>query len=138
MIGIVGIVMVFVMVFGGFALAGGNIGVILQALPHEMITIGGASVGAFLLANDFRTVKQTGRDVMKVFRGPKWKPADYRDLLGMLFDLIRVGRTNSVALEEHIELPDRILDLRAISQDPERPRTGRHDLRHDARGLDEL
>ena len=105
MIGIIGIVLVFVMVFGGFAMAGGNIAVILNALPHEMITIGGATVGAFLLANDFGTVKQTGRDLMKVFRGPQWKPEDYRDLLGMLFDLIRIGRTNSVALEEHIEAP---------------------------------
>jgi chemotaxis protein MotA len=106
MIGIVGIIMIFVMVFGGFIFAGGKMEIILEALPHEMIVIGGASVGAFLLANDMSGVKQTGRDVMKVFKGPKWKPADYRDLLGLLFDLIRVARSNPVALEEHIENPD--------------------------------
>ena len=106
MIGIVGIIMIFVMVFGGFMFAGGKMEIILEAMPHEMIVIGGASVGAFLLANDLSGVKQTGRDVMKVFKGPKWKPADYRDLLGLLFDLIRVARSNPVALEEHIENPD--------------------------------
>ena len=106
MIGIVGIIMIFVMVFGGFIFAGGKMGIILEALPHEMIVIGGASVGAFLLANDMSGVKQTGKDVMKVFKGAKWKPADYRDLLGLLFDLIRVARSNPVALEEHIENPD--------------------------------
>jgi chemotaxis protein MotA len=80
-------------------------GIILEALPHEMIVIGGASIGAFLVANDLSGVKQTGKDVLKVFKGPKWKPADYRDLLGLLFDLIRVARSNPVALEEHIENP---------------------------------
>ena len=106
MIGIIGIIMIFVMVFGGFLMSGGSLNVIVTALPHEMVTIGGASVGAFLLANDLTTLKQTGRDVLKVFRGPMWKPADYRDLLGLLFDLIRIGRANPVALEEHIEAPD--------------------------------
>ncbi len=106
MIGIIGIIVIFVMVFGGFMLAGGHLEIILEALPHEMIVIGGASVGAFLLANDFSTVKHTARDIAKVFKGPRWKPADYRDLLGLLFDLIRIARANPVALEEHIENPN--------------------------------
>jgi chemotaxis protein MotA len=105
MIGIIGIVMIFVMVFGGYILAGGHMEIILEALPHEMIVICGAAIGAFMLANDLSTIKQTGKDVVKVFKGPKWKPADYRDLLGLLFDLVRVARANPVALEEHIENP---------------------------------
>lgn len=105
MIGLIGIVMIFVMVFGGYMLAGGHLEVILEALPHEMITIGGASIGAFLLANDLATVKQTGRDIVKVFKGAKWKASDYRDLLCLLFELIRIARANPVALEEHIENP---------------------------------
>jgi chemotaxis protein MotA len=106
MIGIIGIVMIFVMVFGGFVLAGGNLAIILEALPHELIVIGGAAIGSFLLANDLATVKQVARDMGKVFKGPKWKPADYRDLLGLLFELIRIARANPVGLEEHIEKPD--------------------------------
>lgn len=106
MIGIIGIVLIFVMVFGGYVLAGGHLEIIFEALPHEMIVIGGASVGAFLLSNDLASVKQTARDLGKVFKGPKWKPTDYRDLLGLLFDLVRIARSNPVALEEHIEKPD--------------------------------
>lgn len=106
MIGIIGIIMIFVMVFGGFVLAGGHLAIILEALPHEMIVIGGAAIGSFLLANDLATIKQVGKDMGKVFKGPKWKPADYRDLLGLLFDLIRIARANPVGLEEHIEKPD--------------------------------
>ena len=103
MIAIVGIVCIFAMVIGGYLMAGGKMGIILQALPHELVIIGGATLGAFLLANDFATVKQTGRDLAKIFKGPKWKPADYRDLLCLLFELIRIARANPVALEEHIE-----------------------------------
>ncbi len=105
MIGFVGIAVIFVMVFGGYILAGGKMGIILKALPFEMIMIGGAAVGAFLLGNDVAAIKQTLRDVKKVFKGPQWKPADYRDLLCLLFELIRIARTNPVALEEHIEAP---------------------------------
>jgi len=106
MIGVIGIVVVFVMVFGGYMASGGKFGIILYALPFEITMIGGAAVGAFLIANDGASIKQTLRDFAKVFRGPHWKPADYRDLLCLLFELIRLARQNPVALEAHIEQPD--------------------------------
>lgn len=105
MLGFVGIIVILVMVFGGYVLAGGKMGIILKALPFEMIMIGGAAVGAFLISNDISAVKQTVRDVGKVFKGPRWKTDDYRDLLCLLFELIRLARANPVALEEHIEAP---------------------------------
>lgn len=103
MFGIIGIVVILVMVFGGFAIHGGHLAPIMEALPFEMIMIGGAAVGSFLVSNDLAAVKHTGKDIGKVFKGPKWKPADYRDLLCLLFELIRVARNNPVGLEEHIE-----------------------------------
>lgn len=106
MIGIIGIVVVFVMVFGGYVAAGGKFGIILHSLPFELTMILGAAVGAFLIANDGAAVKQTLRDIGKVFKGATWKPADYRDLLCLLFELIRLARQNPVALEEHIEGPE--------------------------------
>lgn len=106
MFGIVGIVVILVMVFGGFVIHGGNLSPILHALPFEMIMIGGAAVGAFLVSNDMPSVKHTLRDMGKVFKGVKWRPADYRDLLCLLFELIRLARTNPVELEEHIEKPE--------------------------------
>ncbi len=105
MFGFIGIAVIFIMVFGGYVLAGGKMGIILHSLPFEMIMIGGAAVGAFLLSNDFAGVKQAIRDVGKVFKGPRWKPDDYRDLLCLLFELIRIARTNPIGLEEHIENP---------------------------------
>ncbi|MBC7131932.1 MAG: flagellar motor stator protein MotA [Roseovarius sp.] len=105
MIGLIGIVIVFIMVFGGYLAAGGKLGIIVAALPFEMMIIAGAAVGAFLISNDATTVKHTLKDIGKVFRGPRWKPEDYRDLLCLLFSLIRLARQNPVAAEEHIENP---------------------------------
>lgn len=106
MIGIIGIITIFIMVFGGYVAAGGKMGIIIKALPFEMMMIGGAAVGAFLISNDGASVKHAIKDVGKVFKGPKWKPDDYRDLLCLLFELIRLARQNPVAIEEHIETPE--------------------------------
>ncbi|MCB6177935.1 flagellar motor stator protein MotA [Rhodobacter sp. Har01] len=106
MFGIIGIVVILVMVFGGYTIHGGHLGPILHALPFEMIMIGGAAVGAFLISNDFASVKHTLKDVGKVFKGTKWKPADYRDLLCLLFELVRLSKSNPVGLEEHVENPE--------------------------------
>jgi len=106
MFGIIGIVTVIATVFGGYLLAGGKMGIILKALPFEMIMICGAAIGAFVISNSNSAIKHTIQDMGKVFKGPKWNAQDYRDLLCMLFELIRVARTNPVALESHIEAPD--------------------------------
>ena len=105
MFGIIGIVVIFVMVFGGYLLAGGKMGIILKSLPFEMMMIGGAAVGSFLIANDMGTVKHTAKDVGKVFKGPKWRHDDYRYLLCLLFELIRLARQSPVAVEPHVENP---------------------------------
>lgn len=106
MIGLIGILVIFAMVFGGYLAAGGKLGIIVKALPFELMMIGGAAIGAFLISNDTAAIKRTLKDIGKVFKGPKWKPQDYRDLLCLLFELIRLARQNPMAIEEHIELPD--------------------------------
>jgi chemotaxis protein MotA len=71
-----------------------------------MMMIGGAAVGAFLISNDMGGIKHTIKDMGKVFKGAKWKPEDYRDLLCLLFSLIRIARANPVEVEQHIEDPE--------------------------------
>jgi chemotaxis protein MotA len=103
---IIGIVVLFAMVFGSYIMSGGNIGVILEAMPHEMMAIGGAGVASFLIANSMTVIKATGAGMTKVFKGPKWKPQDYRDLLSLLFLLTKTMKSKGViALESHIENP---------------------------------
>ncbi len=103
---IIGIVLLFALVFGSFIISGGNMGVILEALPHEMMAIGGAGTAAFLISNSMTVIKATGGGMAKVFAGPKWKAADYRDLLSLLFLLTKTMKSKGViALESHIERP---------------------------------
>lgn len=106
MIGIIGIAVIFLMVFGGYLAAGGKMAIIIKALPFELMMIGGAAAGAFLISNDFAGVKHTIKDVGKVFKGSKWNQEDYKDLLCLLFSLIRMARQNPVAIEQHIEQPN--------------------------------
>jgi len=103
MLGFVGIAVVFSMVFGGYMLAGGKFEIILKALPYEFTMIFGAAVGAFMISNDTGAIKHALKDLARVFKGPKWTVADYRDLLCLLYEIIRLARQNAVALEEHIE-----------------------------------
>ncbi len=103
---IIGIVLLFALVFGSFIISGGNMAVILEALPHEMMTIGGAGAAAFLISNSMTVIKGTGGGFKMVFAGPKWKASDYRDLLSLLFLLTKTMKSKGViALESHIERP---------------------------------
>lgn len=107
MLGIIGIVFVFVMVFGSYIMSGGKLEIILHAAPHEFMAIGGAAVGAFLIANKGNVAKAALKDFGKSFKGPKWKAQDYKDLLCLLFTVLKLVRTKGmVALEQHIENPE--------------------------------
>ena len=68
MMGIVGIVFVFVMVFGGFLLHGGNIMVVIHALPTELMTIFGGAIGAMIVGNSADTLKGVGKGIKQVGR----------------------------------------------------------------------
>jgi chemotaxis protein MotA len=105
MIGIVGIAIVFAMVFGSYIIAGGKIGIILHAAPHELMAILGAAVGAFVISNDTHGIKHTLKDISKVFKGAHWKTKDFQDLLCLLFQLLHIAKTNPVQLDAHVEDP---------------------------------
>ena len=106
MLQIGGLVVLFACVFGGFLLSGGSLGVVIEALPHEMLTILGAAIAAMLIAGSVYSVKKTGGSMAQVITGPKWKPGDYRDLLCLLFLLTKTMKSKGlIALEAHIERP---------------------------------
>jgi chemotaxis protein MotA len=103
---IIGIVMLFAMVFGSFLLHGGKMDVILKTLPYELMAIFGAAIAAFLISQSMTVIKATIGGFGKVFAGPKWKASDYRDLLSLLFLLTKTMKSKGViALESHIEKP---------------------------------
>ncbi|QTN19526.1 flagellar motor stator protein MotA [Brevundimonas sp. AJA228-03] len=103
---IIGIIMLFGMVFGSYALAGGKFDVIIHAAPHELMAIGGSAIAAFLISNSVGVLKSAMGGLGQAFAGPKWKKQDYKDLLSLLFALTKTMKSKGViALESHIEKP---------------------------------
>lgn len=103
---IIGIVLLFGLVFGSFLMSGGKMDVILHAAPHELMAILGAGIAAFMMANSMTVIKSSLGGLGKTFAGPKWKKADYKDLLSLLFQLTKTMKSKGViALESHIEKP---------------------------------
>lgn len=64
----IGVVVLLVMVFGGFALTGGALGPVMHAIPHEMLIIGGAAVGAIITGNSLPELKALAASLGKVFK----------------------------------------------------------------------
>lgn len=90
--GFVGIIVLFVMVFGGFLIAGGNMSVIIKSAPIELMIIGGAALGAYIISNPMKVIKsgfKLGLHAMTA-KGPQKQ--DYLDLLQMLFQLFQTFR----------------------------------------------
>src|ERR1700748_93328 len=101
-----GIAVLFGCVFGGYLMTGGSLGVIMEALPHEILTIFGAAFAAMLIAGSMYNLKKIMGSLGQVISGNKWKPKDYNDLLCLLFLLTKTMKTKGmIALEAHIEKP---------------------------------
>ena len=106
MFAVIGLVVLLVMVFGGFAITGGDLEPVLHAVPHEMMIIGGAAVGAVIAGNSMKELKSLGGGVGKVFKGPRFKKQDFLDTIFLVSSLMKMLRTEGpVALEPHIEDP---------------------------------
>jgi chemotaxis protein MotA len=103
---IVGWLVILVCVFGVYIFHGGNIMVILHALPFEMITIGGATIGAFLANNQMKVVKATVKGLGACFKGSKYNKARYMELMALMFDILQKARKEGLmAIENDVENP---------------------------------
>ena len=107
MVGGIALVLIFVLIFGGYIESGGKIEIILEALPHELPMILGGSIGAYLVANKTVVLKKTFKESIYAFKGAKWKKQDYQDLLCLLFLLCKLMKSKGlIAVEQHIEKPE--------------------------------
>ena len=106
MFAIIGILVVFGAVVGGYLMEHGNLRVLLQ--PAELLIIGGAGVGTVLVANPLHILKQIAARIGGVFGGSKFTKARYIESLKMMYDLLNKARKDGlVALESDIEEPDK-------------------------------
>jgi flagellar transcriptional activator FlhC len=99
-------------IFGVYIVHGGNIQVILQALPFEMITIFGRAMGAFLANNQPKVVKASMAAFASCFKGSKYTKARYMELLALLYDILQKARKEGLmSIEKDVENPQRARDL---------------------------
>ena len=101
---IVGLLVVMGCVLGGFAVHGGEIMALWQ--PSEVVIIGGAAIGAFLIANPFSVSKRAVSGIGKLLKGPPFKKSHYQQLFAVMYDLLSVARKEGMmGLERVIEDP---------------------------------
>jgi chemotaxis protein MotA len=103
---IIGWVLALACIFGVYISHGGNIGVILHALPFEMITIVGAATGAFLANNQMKVIKTSIAGLGKCFKSSKYSKARYMDLLALMYDILQKTRKEGLmSIEKDVEDP---------------------------------
>lgn len=111
MIKAIAILMVVICTFGGFMVAGGKVsiitGLILPAMPGEMIIIFGSALSAFVIANSGHVIKDTLKYLKLMFKPDAHSKDDYLELLSLMFSIFKLARTKGwLALEQHIEAPE--------------------------------
>ncbi len=103
---ILGYLITFGCVFGVFVAHGGNVQVLLTALPFEMITIGGAALGSFIVTNQPKVLKATMASLPLVMKGNKYTKARYMELMAMLYEILQKARKEGLmAIEADVEAP---------------------------------
>jgi len=104
---IIGFLVSMACIFGVFILHGGNIGVVLKALPFEMTTILGAALGAFLINNQMKVVKAAFKGMAGCFKGSRYTKERYLQLLALQYDLLQKARKEGLmAIEQDVENPE--------------------------------
>ncbi len=98
---IIGLVVVFASVLGGFAMAGGAFGVLVQ--PAELVVIGGATVGTVLISAPGKVLSRVTAALKRGFKTNAPAKADYMELLKLLYQILALIRREGVlALEPHV------------------------------------
>ena len=103
---IIGYVVSLGCIFGVYIVHGGNIQVILKALPFEMITIMGAAIGAFIANNQMKVLKASMKGLAGCFKGSKYTKARFLELLALLFEILqKVRKEGLMSIEKDVEDP---------------------------------
>lgn len=101
---VIGLIITFGCIIGSFMAMGGHIQALMQ--PFELVIIGGAGLGGFVMANHFKVIKDTGKAISEGFRYAVPTERQYLDVLAVLYALMRDLRTKSRnEIESHIDNP---------------------------------
>jgi chemotaxis protein MotA len=101
---IIGYLIVCGSVFGGFALGGGHLGALFQ--PLELLMIGGAAAGAFMVGNNTKAMSATIKALPTLLKGSRYNRELYMEMMALLFDVLsKVRKEGLMSIEGDIESP---------------------------------
>ena len=104
MFAILGILLVFGAVLGGFLMEKGHIEVLIQ--PAELLIIGGAAIGTLLVANPLHILKGIVSGLKGVLGSSKFDQARYLETLKMLYEFLnKVRKEGLLSVEADVEKP---------------------------------
>lgn len=102
MLVLIGLCVVILSVFGGFALSGGHLLALFQ--PFELMMIGGAALGSFIVSNDIRSIKMTLKAIGSILKGSHYKRDFNVQLLSLFFELLtKIRKEGVLAVENDIQ-----------------------------------
>ncbi len=104
MVVIIGCIVVLACVLGGFAMAGGHIGALIH--PAEILTIGGAAIGAMVLMAPIKVLKDLMKGILQALKGSPFSKKAYQELFQAMYEFFRLARRDGLlALEPHLSDP---------------------------------
>ena len=103
---LIGYAIAFGCIFGAYIIHGGNMAVIIHAMPTEMLAIFGGAFGAFVVANQPKVLKATLAAVPQMFKGSKYSKTRYMELMAMLYEILqKVRKEGLMSIEKDVEDP---------------------------------
>ena len=104
MFAVIGYVIVFGAILGGFAMEGGAIAILIQ--PVEFMIIGGAAIGALVVGTPIKILMAMLNGIKNAILGNGYSKADYMELFALMFELFSVMRkSGEMALEKDVDDP---------------------------------
>lgn len=101
---ILGFLVVAGCIAGGYLWAGGHLLALFQ--PAEMLIIGGAGLGAFLISNPGRTIRECMHSLPLALKGSHYNLAYHLDTLALMHALLaKVRKDGLMSIEFDIEEP---------------------------------
>jgi chemotaxis protein MotA len=101
---ILGLLVVLLSIFGGFAIHGGHLAALFQ--PTELLMIAGAAIGTFVIANDGKAIRATFRALPSLFESSRYTKALYMELMSLLFEILsKIRKEGLMSLEYDIDNP---------------------------------
>lgn len=103
----IGYIVAFGCIFGVYVMHGGNVSVLAQALPFEMLTIGGGALGAFLVCNQPKVLRATAKAIPAAVKASRHTKARFMELMALLYELLQKARKEGLmSIEGDVEEPN--------------------------------